>query len=125
MEPELRGGELYKYQEKRNVRNMVLLRGEWYIDKDKLQEYAKFAKEESIPYWLSVPGVKELRAYREIGSTLVLFEIELESFAAYGKGMDDPKTKALMAKFATYSHGFKWSLWDTSPLMPEPLRPKK
>ena len=64
---------------------VVLLRGEWYIDKDKLLEYTKWAKEESIPYWLSIPGVKEIRAYREMGSTLALFEVEFESFAAYGK----------------------------------------
>ena len=102
-----------------------MLKAEWYIDKDKLQEYAKWAKDEAVPYWLSVPGVKELRGYREPSSTLVLFEMEFESYAAFGKMMDEPKTKAMLAKTATYTNGYKWSLWDASPLVPGLLRPKK
>lgn len=102
-----------------------MMRAEYYIDKDKLQEYAKWAKDEVIPYYLSVPGVKEVRGYRENGSTLTLFEIEFESFAAYGKMADDPKRKAILTKGATYFSGYKFSLWDVSPVLPEPLRPKK
>jgi hypothetical protein len=33
--------------------------------KEKLEGYTKFAKEEAVPYWLSVPGMKEFRAYRK------------------------------------------------------------
>ena len=98
---------------------------EWYIDKDKVQDYSKFAKDEAVPYWLSMPGVKEIRGYREPGSTKVLFEVEWESFAAWGKAYDDPKSKAINTKFAGYVHDLKWALWDSSPLVPEPLRPKK
>ena len=103
----------------------MLMSSEWFIDKDKLQEYTKWAKEESIPHWLSRPGVKEARAYRETGSTRVLWEIEWENFEAYGKALDEPKTKQLMAKFSTMVTGFKWTLWDVSPLATEPLKPKK
>jgi hypothetical protein len=110
---------------KRNVRNLVLLRAEYYIDRDKLQEYAKWAKDEVLPYWLSVPGVKEVRGYREQGSTLVFFEIDFESFAAYGKMADDPKYKAISTKAAAYTSGYKMSLWDVSPVLPGPLRPSK
>lgn len=104
---------------------MVLFEFKFYIDKDKTDEYRKFSKEESIPHWLSRPGLKEIRAYREMGSGKVLVEIEFESFEAWGKDMDDPKSKEVASKFASYTHGLKWSLWDISPVIPEPLKPSK
>jgi hypothetical protein len=74
---------------------MVLLVGRYFIDKDKITEYVKFAKEVAIPYWLSVPGLKEFRAYRDEMSGLVIVELEFESYQAWGKAMEDEKTKNL------------------------------
>lgn len=36
---------------------------EYSIDKDKIAQYSKFSKEESILHWLAPPGLKEFRAY--------------------------------------------------------------
>ncbi len=36
---------------------MVLWAVSWYIEKDKLKEYAKFAKEEAIPFWMMQKGM--------------------------------------------------------------------
>jgi len=102
---------------------MVLWKMTYYIDKDKQEEYRKFAQEVSIPYWTSVPGMTEMRAYVQNGSTQLLVEMEFESGEAWGKAWDDPKTKEMSAKFSKYIHGFKWSLWDASPRMPKPIRP--
>ncbi len=104
---------------------MVLCKSRYTIDKDKLAEYTKFAKEEVVPYWLSVPGLTEFRAYREMGSNSVVVEMEFESFESWGKAMDNPKTKEIMNKLASYTHDFEWTLWDISPLVPKPLKPKK
>ena len=103
---------------------MVLWQIWYYIDKEKLEAYSKFSKEESIPYWLSVPGMKEFRAYREQGSYKVLVEMEFESMEAWGKAYDSPKTKEVSTKFASYTHDLKWNLWDKSPMVPEPLKGK-
>ena len=104
---------------------MVLVESRSTLDKDKLAEYTKCAKEEIIPYWLSVPGMKELRAYREQGSFRVLVEMEFDSFESWGKALDNPKTKEIMSKWALYTHDFEWKMWDVSPLIPQPLKPKK
>ncbi len=103
---------------------MVLYQLWYYIDKEKLENYTKFSKEESIPHWLSVPGMKEFRAYREPGSYKVLVEMEFESMEAWGKAFDNPKTKEVSNKFATYTHDLKWNLWDKSPMVPESLKGK-
>jgi hypothetical protein len=103
---------------------MVLWQIWYYIDKEKLEAYSKFSKEESIPYWLSVPGMKEFRAYREPGSYKVLVEMEFESMEAWGKAYDSPKTKENSNKVATYTHDLKWNLWDKSSVVPEPLKGK-
>jgi len=79
---------------------MVLWKMTYYIDKDKLEAYRKFAQEVSIPYWTSVPGMKEMRAYAQIGSTELLVEMEFESFKAWGKAMDNPKTKEVSEEFS-------------------------
>jgi hypothetical protein len=61
---------------------MVLYQLWYYVDKEKLENYTKFSKEESIPHWLSVPGMKEFRAYMEPGSYKVLVEMEFDSMEA-------------------------------------------
>jgi hypothetical protein len=103
---------------------MVLYQLWFYIDKEKLEGYTKFAKDESIPHWLSVPGMKEFRAYREPGSLKVLVEMEFESMEAWGKAFDSQKTKEVSNKFASFTHDLKWNLWDKSPMVPEPLKGK-
>ena len=77
---------------------MVLWKMTYYIDKDKLEEYRKFAQEVSIPYWTSIPGMTEMRAYVQNGSTQLLVEMEFESGEAWGKAWDDPKTKEMRAR---------------------------
>ena len=103
----------------------MLVESKYTLDKDKLAEYTKCAKEEMVPYWLSVPGMKELRAYREQGSYTVLVEMDFDSFESWGKAADNPKTKEIMSKLALYTHDYELKLWDISPLVPQPLKPKK
>ncbi len=103
---------------------MVLYQMSFYLDKEKIEAYTKFAKEEILPYWLSVPGMKEFRSYREPGSYQAFAEMEFESFEAWGKAFDDPKTKEQQRKFAANVHDLKWSLWGSSPVIPEPLKGK-
>jgi len=104
---------------------MVLYQFTYTIDKDKVDAYAKFAKDVAIPHFLSTPGLKEFRGYRETGTLKVLVEMEFDSFMSWGKSMDDPKTKDVMLKTMMHAHDLCWTLWDKSPVIPEPLKPKK
>ena len=104
---------------------MVLYQIKYTIDKDKVDAYAKFAKEVAIPHWLSIPGLREFRGYRETGTLNVLVEMEFDSYTSWGKAMDDPKTKDVMNKTMINAHDLSWTLWGQSPIIPEPLKPKK
>jgi hypothetical protein len=104
---------------------MVLYQLKYTIDKDKVDAYGKFAKEVAIPHWLSIPGLKEFRGYRESGSLNVLVEMEFDSYMSWGKALDDPKTKDVMTKTTMHIHDLSWALWGQSPITPEPLKPKK
>ena len=90
----------------------------------KVEEYTKFAKEVSIPFWLSRPGITEFRAYREPGSLKVLVEMDFEDWASYGAAFDEMIAQCIDDKFAVYTHGAEYSLWAKSPLIPAPLKPK-
>lgn len=125
MEPSSELGSYKSTKTERSEGTMVLFEYTFYIDKDKAEEYSKWVKEEGIPHWLAVPGFKEIRAYREMGTGRVLAELEFESFEAWGKAMDDPKTKEVSSKFAYYTNGMEWNLWDASRVIPKPLKPSK
>ena len=85
----------------------------------------KFAKDVAIPRWLSTPGLKKFRGYRETGMLNILVELEFDSFTSWGKALDDPKTKDVMTKTMIYAHDMCWTPWGKSPVIPEPLKPKK
>jgi hypothetical protein len=104
---------------------MVLYQIRYTIDKDKIDAYTKFAKEVAIPHWLSTPGLKEFRGYREAGSLNALVEMEFDSYMSWGKALDNPKTKDVMTKTMIHAHDLCWNLWDKSPIVPGPLKPKK
>jgi hypothetical protein len=103
---------------------MVLYQIKYTIDKDKVDAYTKLAKD-AITQWLSIPGLKEFRAYREAWTLNALVEMEFDSFTSWGKAVDDPKIRDVMTKLVMYIHDLCWTLWDKSPVVPEPLRPKK
>ena len=103
---------------------MVLYQMKYTIDKDKVDAYTKLAKE-AVTLWLSMPGLKEFRAYREPYSLNALVEAEFDSFVSWGKAAEDPKIRDVMTKLIMYVHDDCWTLWDKSPVVPEPLKPKK
>lgn len=104
---------------------MVLWTLIYNIDECKREEYLQFSKNEAVPHWTSLPGLVEMRSYTESGSTKVLVELEFESYEAWGKAMDDPKTKLIREKFAKYTYDYEWTLWSTSTVYPKPIKPKK
>ena len=96
----------------------------WHIKRETVEEYLKFTEKETLPYWLSVPGFKEIRAYRDRMSGKVLLMMEFDSYESWGKAMDAPKSKEIMEKFRSLTYESSWTIWDQSPVIPEPLIPK-
>jgi hypothetical protein len=105
------------------VIEMVLIKMEYKIDKDKVDEYSKFVKEESLPYWLAVDGFKEMRGYRELGTGWILVEMDFDSCEAWGKVQDSEKCKEIMNKTARYTNNASLRIYELSPFTPEPLKP--
>ena len=100
----------------------MLLRVVFKIKSETMKEYLEWSKG-SIEYWRTRPGFKEMRAYREPGTSRVLLDIEFENFETWGKAYDDPKLKEILSTFASYTYEGKTDLWDTSPVIPKPLKP--
>jgi hypothetical protein len=103
---------------------MVLWHATWYIDKDKVKEYTKLASDELIPFWMKQKGMKEFRAYRFAGTTKVLILIEFDSTENWGKAMDNYNKSGLPEKFVMYTNHLEYTLYQNSPVIPEPLKPK-
>lgn len=82
-------------------------------------------REEGIHYWMGVKGLKEFRAYRDSVAGSAVVDMEFKDFSSWGKAMDSEECKSVMAKFASYTSNCKWALYDASPVIPEPLKPKQ
>ena len=100
----------------------MLLRAVFKIKSETMKEYLEWSKG-AIDYWRKRPGFKEMRGYREPGTSRVLLDIEFENFETWGKAYDDPKLKEILSTFASYTYEGKTDLWDTSPVIPKPLKP--
>lgn len=103
---------------------MVLWYCTWNIDKDKVKEYSKWAQEESVPFWMKQKGLKEFRAYRYPGTTKAIIMVEFDSVESWGKAMDSYLKTDMPDKMAMYTSNMDYTLYHTSPLIPEPLKPK-
>ncbi len=103
---------------------MVLWIVKYFVDKDKLAEFRKYALEECLPHFLSISGLKWLRDLHNEHSRQLLWMAEIESYEAWGKTMDDPKTKKVMEKFRSFTHDVTWELWTPSEKYPEGFKQK-
>jgi hypothetical protein len=95
----------------------------FYINEKTADEYRKWSKEVSIPFWKKVPGFKKMRIYTEPGSGRIKVLIEFENYKSWGKLMDDPEFKKILSKFQSYTHGLRWYLWSESERYPDPIKP--
>ena len=71
------------------------------------------------------PRPQRVQGLPRDGSLNALVEMEFDSYMSWRKAVDDPKTKDVMTKTMMHAHDLCWSLWDKSPIVPEPLKPKK
>lgn len=103
----------------------VLYMMRWNIPNQKEEKYTAWAKE-TIPRILGAPGLVEFRAYRAGAAShyiLVIFEIKSkEAFSEFWEFLQ--REKLLEETYANTVDAVS-ELWGPSPLVPEPLRPKR
>lgn len=97
----------------------------WNIPNQKVEEYMKWAKG-AIPRVLKAPGLVEFRAYRAgAASHYILVIFEIESKEAFSKFWEFLQKERLLDEVYANTVDAVGELWGPSPLVPEPLRPKK
>jgi hypothetical protein len=98
----------------------------FWVDKDKKAEYERSGKaKEGQNHILAAQGFREMRGYRNWVDDHVQIEYEFESYEAWAKYMQDPKTMELMEKTKSMVHGITTELLGPGLVTPEPIRPKR
>lgn len=102
---------------------MVTLVMKWDILPDKAKEYADWARS-SVQKQLSVPGLKEFRAYRPVtGTHQVVVTYEFDSFAAYENWRNSEELQKANEEWFLFTTNRYIEFWGPSPVIPEPIRP--
>ena len=93
---------------------------------DKAEAYAKWASDSAIPLIMKIPGLVEFRGYRPAsGSHQIATTYEFKDMAAWAAWMESSDYAKLTAEFRPFVSNVSSELWGPSPVVPEPLRPKK
>lgn len=96
----------------------------WNIPLGKEKEYAEWVKG-VIPRVLSVPVIKELRAYHGIAGTHQVMAIfEFAKMEDWLKFWESEAVQRIWAEMRTNVTDITSELWGPSPSAPEPLHPK-
>lgn len=96
----------------------------WTVPIGRVEAYSEWAKT-AIPKVLTVPGLKELRAYRAAAaSDQVLVITEFDDMRAWAEGWESEAWQELMDGMYTHAVNVSVEIWGPSPFVPEPLRPK-
>jgi len=104
---------------------MVLYVVKWDILPDKLEAYKEWV-EAATRRTLAVPGLVELRAYRPAtGSSQAVATYEFADLAAWAAWYAHEDVQKVTAEARTFTSNLTAELWGPSPLVPEPIRPRK
>ena len=105
---------------------MVLLILKYDVRPEKADAFAKWATESAIPNILAVPGLVEFRSYRPVtGSHQIASTYEFTDMAACAAWLAHADYQKIMEEFRPLTTNVNSEIWGPSPVVPEPLRPKK
>ena len=106
---------------------MALLEISWDLPpNDSLPIYNERTRTDWIPRVLRQPGVREFRGYRNPRriSPQVLIHIEYKDLQSLYQWLESNDYAAMLSEMRDVGcTQFKSEVWETSPIMPEPLRP--
>jgi antibiotic biosynthesis monooxygenase (ABM) superfamily enzyme len=105
---------------------VVLYIMKYDIRPDQAGAYARWASESAIPRIMAIPGLVEFRGYRPVtGRQQIAANYEFTDMAAWAAWIAHPDYQKLMAEFRSFATNVTAEVWGPSPVVPEPLRPKK
>ena len=105
---------------------MVLLILKYDVRPEKADAFFKWAKESAIPRILAVPGLVEFRSYRPVtGSHQIASTYEFADMAVCAAWLANADYQAIMEEFRPLTTNINAEIWGPSPVVPDPLRPKK
>ncbi len=96
----------------------------WTIRPEKAEEYPSWVQN-ALSKVLSVPGVKEFRAYRVAagGDNQASSTYEFENMESWASWYSNEVTQKALGELHNYASHITMELWSPSPLIPEPIRP--
>ena len=84
------------------------------------------ASESAIPRILKIPGLVEFRGYRPVtGSHQIAATYEFTDMDSWAAWVNHPDYQKLMDEVRPFISNLSTEVWGPSPMVPEPLRPKK
>lgn len=105
---------------------MVLYVQQYDVNPDKAEAFTQWATESAIPRILKIPGLNEFRSYRPVaGSHQIAVTYEFADMAALAAWLSHADYQKMLAEFRTFVGRATAEVWGPSPVVPEPLRPKK
>lgn len=102
---------------------MVLFVLEYTILPEKEDDYTRYVKTVLLPYIQTVPGLLELRGYRDYTSGRAHVTMEFESCLSWGDYIQHPKTKEVMTTSRAFARDLTWNVWEESHITPVPVDP--
>jgi len=104
---------------------MVLYVMRWDILPDKVEAYRKWT-DSAIKRTLAVPGVVEFRGYRPAaGASQIVVTYEFADLAAWAAWDANEDMQKVSNELRTLTTNMSTELWGPSPVVPQPIRPKK
>ena len=105
---------------------MVLYIMKYDVHAEKREAFTKWAKDSAIPKILEAPGLIEFGSYRPVTGThqiAVIYKFkDMVSCAAWLENADNQK---MMEEFRPFCCNLSVEIWGPSPVIPQPLYPKK
>jgi len=105
---------------------MVLYIMKYDVHAERREAFTKWAMDSAIPQILEAPGLIEFCSYRPVTGAHQIGAIykfkDMVSCAAWLEHADNQK---MMEELRTFVYSLNVEIWGPSPLIPEPLRPKK
>ena len=105
---------------------MLLYIMKYDILPDKARDYFKWASESAIPRIMEIPGLVEFCGYRPAsGSHQIAATYQFKDMASWAAWVDSPDYTKIMEEFRPMATNVSAEIWGPSPVVPEPLRPRK
>jgi len=105
---------------------MVLYIMKYDVHAEKRENVTKWAMESAVPRILKAPGLKEFCSYRPATGTHQIAAVStFKDMVSCASWLEQPDTQKMMEELRQFCFNLSVDIWGPSPVIPEPMRPKK